>query len=281
MNNTLIKNDPDSFHYFQFENSNDLMKYFKIDGSADGLKLNKKMYLHELQKNHKNLLNGRTLEGVHDDFTNGYCSNSKIKNQIKTKVSNLKTFGTNSTVVRRKKRSEFDGEFNMDRVLGGEPDFFDKKTKVTKDNKIDFFIDLTVGFQFDPQEYTDILIEFIPKIIEKVNQGYLVKVQVIFSSEQTYSGTKCKNGLASVIVKNYDQYFDFERFANICEIAFFRKLMFCVLIQSGEIISAKTNSGLGYPTKKNETINRLKSLKLNSNVNLFDVKTNSLFKIDK
>ena len=142
--------------------------------------------------------------------------------------------------------------FDIGAVMVGEPESWIKQIEV-KDDK---FIELTIqgtypdGTNLKMVQENGSKVLAISKVLEQ--QGYLVRINMVFSSQGSDSSDRKRTVTALIKVKDYDTGLDFKKFGIMLGVPFFRRGFLRLLeIELGYDLSG----GFGFPNRTEGQIN--------------------------
>lgn len=190
--------------------------------------------------------------------------NGDINETIKKKYEKYKTkekpVTILSSVKRRRKKNEFDGDICIDSFLSGDSSYFRKTNKVNSKSK---GIRLIINIGYNCGNESEKLFENVSKALNKlelvVKLGY--RLEVYAASLSTNVGRdEFKNLISMIILKESYQPIDMVRLKTVTLPGFFRSAIFRAENIINHQYDAEISSGLGQPINTQQNFNLLKSI---------------------
>lgn len=185
------------------------------------------------------------------NFCGGTYEDIFSKKTIKTVKSRIKPNANAMILQRRRTRSEYDGDLNLDNKWDFRP--YDTAQKKPTHKKI---IKLNVSFSFscsvsaeDLDKHCD-LIKGV--IVDLEKNGYLIQLNIF--SENTGATTCKKTRSCFFEIKKPNQYLNHQDLASVFTTNFYRRVFFTAFIKSVEDLGLVNSGGLGTPVKAEKAL---------------------------
>ena len=168
--------------------------------------------------------------------------------KFKLNKSRAEDAGRTTTVKRRRKRkNEFDGEFDLDAVMSGDPRYYTKTTKVKrKDKMISILINLSASASVKSSVIQKKLVTVIEQIDAYHNMGMQMEIAIIMPLKGLYSGSN-KLAINGLFVHKAGQAYNKNKLYVVLHTHILRTALFRMCYANAEMSKEVAGFGLGQP----------------------------------
>lgn len=128
---------------------------------------------------------------------------------------------------RRKRKNEYDGDFNFDAIMSGDPQIYTRVNKVnTKARAKRVLINTTVSAHTETKDYVNAMVKAMNFVNYLTRKGYLTEVYACWLSAGGWTKTLYSDAIMGIRLKDGNMPFDRQRLYTICYPSFFRHSLF-------------------------------------------------------
>ena len=170
-----------------------------------------------------------------------------IMNNIKREEVKAGATSKATTRRRRRRKNEFDGEIDIDAVMGGDPQYYRKVQRVRKQSEgVSILINIVQPGSVDADRVAEITLNAMNKAYGYTMKGYSVEVKAIMAGYRTFEGSD-KIALWEHVLKPHNRPFDKQRLYSSVYPALMRVFGFRVYGIIGYKTKKEVDTGLGKP----------------------------------